>query len=165
MKTTLRNPSRWPANVGLVSSVITILLFATSCSTTMLTDYVPKNDLDRLTAEAIIRQVLEEQPQEYRPSEIKFGEEALRLTVIRRHINKPFARGHEESLLIAIYYRSLGKTEVFSRKGRVVVMLRNKHDEVLRKVFLPDESESKQFLDALETLRIRSANTEAKKRE
>lgn len=165
MKTTLRDLMRCGFRKGRLPALITILVFATSCSTTMLSDYAPKSDLDRLAAEAIIRQVLEEQPQEYRPSEIKFSEEALRLTVIRRHINKPFARGHEESLPIAIYYMSLGKTEVFSRKGRVVVMLRNKHDEVLRKVFLPDESETKQFLDALETLRIRSANTEAKKRE
>ncbi len=155
MKETPRNLTRWVSSIGMVSSLITILVFGTSCSTTMLTDYKPKSDLDSRAAEAIIRQVLEEQPPEYRPSEIKFSEEALRLTVTRSHINKPFVRGHVDALPIAIYYRSLGKTEVVSRKGKVVILLRNKHDEVLRRVFLVDESEAKQFLDALETLRVR----------
>jgi hypothetical protein len=131
----------------------------------MLKDYTPKNDLDSFTAKTTIRQAFEEQPWEYRPSEIYFSDDAIRLTVVRYQHDHNFVRMPVGTLPITIYYRSLGKPEVFSRRSRYIVMLKNKRGEALRKVFLPDEIEAKKFLDALESLRIRNANTEALERE
>jgi hypothetical protein len=165
MKATLRNLTRWASNIGMVSSLIAILVFGTSCSTTMLTDYKPKSDLDSRAAETIIRRALEEQPWEYRPNQILFTDDSLKLIVTRYKINDDFMREPVGTVPIAIYYRSLGKPEVVGRRGRVIVVLRNKYGEALRKVFFPDETEAKQFLDALETLRIRDEAATPKKRE
>lgn len=156
MKETQKTLTRWASKIGMVTSLITILVFGTSCSTVMLKDYKPKSDLGSVVAETTIRRAFEEQPWEYRPNEISFSDDAIRLTVIRYQIDENFVRVPLGTMPITIYYRSLGKIEVFSRRGRAVVLLRNKYGEVLRRVFLPDETEAKKFLDALETLRIRS---------
>lgn len=157
MKTTLRDLIQWGCHKGRIPCLITILVCATSCSTTMLTDYLPKSDLGIVAAETIVRRAFEEQPWEYRPNEISFSDDALRLTVIRYQIDGNFVRMPVGTLPITIYYSSLGKAGVVCRRSRFIVTLRNKRGEVLRKVFLPDETEAKCFLDALESLRIRSA--------
>jgi hypothetical protein len=131
----------------------------------MLTDYVPKSDLDCRAAETIIRRALEEQPWEYRPEAISIRYDAIRLTVTRYQVNGDFVRVPIGTMPITIYYRSLGKPDVFSKRGRVNVILRNKYGEALRRVFLFDEAEAKQFLDALETLRIRDEEAAPKKSE
>ena len=100
-----------------------------------------------------------------RPEAISIRYDAIRLTVTRYQVNGDFVRVPIGTMPITIYYRSLGKPDVFSKRGRVNVILRNKYGEALRRVFLFDEAEAKQFLDALETLRIRDEEAAPKKSE
>jgi hypothetical protein len=153
------------SRIGLATSFMFILLVGTSCSTTMLTDYKPKSDLNSLDAATIIIRAFEEQPGDYRPIEISVGDDAIRLTLTRYQIDDDFRRVPVGKTLVTIYYRTLGKHEVFSKRGKVNVILRDKYGETLRRVFFPGETEAKQFLDALETLRLRDNPFAPKKQE
>jgi hypothetical protein len=162
MTATLQNPIRQKLMKGRSAFFFIVLICMTSCSTTMLKDYLPKSDLDSVAAEKVIRRALEEQPWEYRPKEIKFSEDALRITVVRYRFDGNFHREPNGEIPINVYYDSLGKTKVVRKRGRFVLTITNRRGELLRNVFLPDETEAKNFLDALESLRSRSVSVAPK---
>lgn len=125
-----------------------------------LTDYKPRNDIDKTTAITAIKRAFEEQPIECRPIEISFDSDAFRI-INTRYIPGPgFNRVPSGSFPVTIYYDSLGNSDCYRRhkEFKYGVRIRNKHGDALKHLYFYDEVAAKNFLDALESLRTQQTH-------
>jgi hypothetical protein len=139
------------------SRAVPVLLAAfimSSCVSSV--PYKINSQLTRDEAQAILRQVFEEQPAGLRPVSVEVGDDALRLGFSMAQ--KSFTTGGVAAIdrRETYYYRNLADLDLVSNKGRIVVKLSNREGSVRRWVYVYDEAKGGAFISALK--RFQSAN-------
>lgn len=104
-------------------------------------------------AQTVIRQVFEEQPQQYRPLRVEFTNDALRLQVVG--FRSDFASGATAVVTEteAYYFSNLAEPKLFQKRATWRVLLASGNGLVKRLVIFTTYDRAKEFLDAIASLR------------